>query len=284
MNHTDVRNMQMTDSATEVCVSALSKQFASRGLAKSVVLEANERMEAEEKTRELAPDAYRLSLLSEAAVKGIYKRGKDTMEVSDLLRYAQECRRMHQRTQDEEINESIYGAEVTLPTPVEAAPSGIQSRIRSVSTGVKALPAKTAAVIRERFPLWFDFRASDTSGESKKFPVSAFAAILAIAVSLVLIVASALMITHTETKISKLNSEIATLHSEISDLESKLESSADLMEIRRIAVEEYGMVEEEHLKMEYLSLNSAEDIEVFEQRRSRELGLSAILSAIGWKK
>ena len=284
MNHTDVREMQMTNSATEVCVSALSKQFASRGLAKSVVLEANERMEAEEKTRELAPDAYRLSLLSEAAVKGIYKRGKDRMEVADLLRYAEECRRMHQSTHDEEINESNGDAEALLPAPVKSAPNGLLARIKFAPTGVKALPAKTVAVLRERFPLWFDFRSADMSGESKKFPVSAFASILAIAVSLVLIVASALMITHTETKISKLNSEIATLNSEISDLESKLESSADLMEIRRIAVEEYGMVEEEHLKMEYLSLDSAEDIEVFEQKRNRELGLSAILSAIGWKK
>lgn len=284
MNHTDVREMQMTDSATEVCVSALSKQFASRGLARSVALEANERMEAEERTRELAPDAYRLSLLSEAAVRGIYKRGKDTMEVSDLLRYAEESRRIQQRTRDAEVCEPSSDAEAVLPVPVRSAQSGLLARIKSAPTGIKALPAKTAAVIRERFPLWFDFRSADTSGESKKFPVSAFAAILAIAVSLVLIVASALMITHTETKISKLNSEIATLNSEIGDLESKLESSADLMEIRRIAVEEYGMVEEEHLKMEYLSLDSAEDIEVFEQERNRELGLSAILSAIGWKK
>jgi hypothetical protein len=92
------------------------------------------------------------------------------------------------------------------------------------------------------------------------------------------------MITHTETKISKLNSEISTLRSEIDDIEGKLEASADLMEIRRIAVEEYGMVSEDDLKMDHLSLKSAEDIRVYEQERNRELGLSAILSAIGWKK
>ena len=115
-------------------------------------------------------------------------------------------------------------------------------------------------------------------------PLSAFAAILAIAVSLMLIVASALMITHTETKISQLNSDISTLQAEVRDLEGKLEAGADLMEIRRIAVEEYGMVEEDYLRMERLSLGASETVEVYEEKRNGELGLSAILSAIGWKK
>ena len=57
-----------------------------------------------------------------------------------------------------------------------------------------------------------------------------------------------------------------------------------MMEIRRIAVEGYGMVGEEHLRTEYLALESKEDIEAYEQKRDRNLGLSAILSAIGWKK
>ena len=127
-------------------------------------------------------------------------------------------------------------------------------------------------------------KRGDTSTETKKLPISAFAAILAITVSLMLIVASALMITHTETKISKLNSEISTLQTEIRDLEGKLEASADLMEIRRIAVEEYGMVEGDYLRMERLSLGSDDSIEVYEKNEDRELGLSAILSAIGWKK
>ena len=284
MNQTDIREMQVTDSATEVCVSALSKQFASRGLASSVMREANERMEAEEKTRDLAPCDYRLSLLSEAAIKGIYKRGKDSMETADLLRYAEESRRIRQREMPVEESASIYETAAQVPEPVAVEKTTALTKREVASVGLKQLPAKALSAFKERFPLWFDFKPADTSSETKKLPVSAFAAIIAIAVSLMLIVASALMITHTETKISKLNSEIATLHSEISDLESKLESGADLMEIRRIAVEEYGMVEEEHLKMEYLSLDSAEDIEVYEQKRNRELGLSAILSAIGWKK
>ena len=70
----------------------------------------------------------------------------------------------------------------------------------------------------------------------------------------------------------------------MAELKSDLDVKHDLQEIRRIAVEEYGMVEEDHLKMERLSLDSAEEIRVYEQTRNQEMGLSSILSAIGWKK
>ena len=56
------------------------------------------------------------------------------------------------------------------------------------------------------------------------------------------------------------------------------------MEIRRIAVEEYGMVEQSFLKMDYITLDSEELVELFETNRNKNIGLAAILSAIGLKK
>ena len=284
MNRTNVLDTRMHDLAPEACVSALSKQFASRGLATSAVREAAERLEAEEKTRALDPCAYRLSLLSDAAVAGIYRRGKDAMETADLLRYAEESRKIRQREMPVEESASVYETALVIPPVEKTERPTAMTRFKSEAASVRARSANAVQNLKTRFPLWFNFKRGDTSSETKKMPISAFAAIAAIAVSLMLIVASALMITHTETKISKLNSEISTLHSEINDLEGKLEAGADLMEIRRVAVEEYGMVEEDYLRMERLSLGASEEIRVYEQKRDGELGLSAILSAIGWKK
>ena len=240
-------------------------------------------MEAEEKTRALDPCAYRLSLLSDAAIAGIYRRGKSNMETADLVRYAEESLRIKQRELTAVEEESVYDA--VMPEPLQKKPEQTAwTRLRTETTKIKRFSAKSIKTVIGRLPLWFDFKRENTASETKKMPVSAFAAIIAVAVSLVMIVASALMITHTETKISKLNSEISTLQTEIRDLEGKLEAGADLMEIRRIAVEEYGMVEEDYLRMEQLSLNSTENVEIYEQKRDGELGLSAILSAIGWKK
>ena len=284
MDRTDVLDTRMSHAAPEVCVSALSEQFAARGLAASATKEAADMMEAEEKTRALDPCAYRLSLLTDAAVAGIYRRGKSSMETADLLRYAEESLQMKKRGSSPAEEISIYESAAPEPLKKKEEANGAFAEFRTGAVDACVRSAKTVKAFLRRFPLWFDFKRGDTSAETKKMPVSAFAAILAIAISLVLIVASTLMITHTETKISKLNSDISTLQAEIRDLEGKLEAGADLMEIRRIAVEEYGMVEEDYLRMEQLSLGSAENVEIYEQTQDGELGLSAILSAIGWKK
>lgn len=284
MNQTDVLDTRMYDLAPEVCVSALSKQFASRGLAVSATREAADMMEAEEKTRALDPCAYRLSLLSDAAIAGIYRRGKSNMETADLLRYAEESLRIKQREAELAVTESVYDAVMPEPMPKKPEKTTALTRLRAETGKVKAFSAKSMKTVVGRFPLWFDFKKGSNAAETKKMPISAFAAIIAVAISLVMIVASALMITHTETKISKLNSEISTLQTEIRDMEGKLEAGADLMEIRRVAIEEYGMVEEDYLRTEQLSTNSSELVEIYEQQKDDTLGLSAILSAIGWKK
>ena len=67
-------------------------------------------------------------------------------------------------------------------------------------------------------------------------------------------------------------------------MRSELEASLDLLEIRRIAMEEYGMVEEEYVKMDYISLQTEDSVEAFEDDRSSGVGLSSLLSAIGIKK
>ncbi len=271
-------------SAPAVCLSALSTRFASRGLAKCVLHDAKAQIAAEEKTRELAPNSYRLSLFSEETVRETYRGGKDVMSGEDLLRYVEECRSINRRGKDFSDCPSVYEtATATALEPIEPKRS-VGDELREIPKKLSALPATAVQVVKKRFPLWFDFRRSDTSAETRRFPLSAFAAILALAVSMMLIVASALMVTSAKTEISRLNSEISTLSAEVRDLEANLESKTDLMEIRRIAVEEYGMVEGDYVRMEYLSLDSAEEIEAFERDRNRELGLSAILSAMGWKK
>ncbi len=276
-------NQELTSQA-EVCLSALSEKFASRGLVQSVLQGAKEQIASEEKTRELAPRAYRMSLLPEAAVRGTYRRGKDVMTGEDLLRYVEEGRRMDRAGKDFSDFPSVYEtAEATVLEPAQKQLTAL-SGLKNAPVRLRELPGRTAAVVRQKFPLWFNPQRADTSSERRKFPLSAFAAIAAIAVSMMLIVSSALMVTRAETQISRLNSEIADLNDQVSDLRSDLESNVDLMAIRQIAIEEYGMVEQDYLKMDYISLDSSEAVEIFEDQQNKNVGLSAILSAIGLKK
>ena len=115
-------------------------------------------------------------------------------------------------------------------------------------------------------------------------PLSAFAAILAIAMSLMLIVASSVLLTRAEDNVSRMKLQVSETSDEVAQMRSDIEASIDLLEIRRIAMEEYGMVEEEYLKMDYISMKTEDSVEAFEDERPTGVGLSAILSAIGIKK
>ncbi|MBQ8214226.1 MAG: hypothetical protein IJZ80_09470, partial [Clostridia bacterium] len=67
------------------------------------------------------------------------------------------------------------------------------------------------------------------------------------------------------------------------ELKSDLEVGNDLLEIRQIATEEYGMVAEDYVKMDYISLRGDDSVEVYQEEREESVGLSALLSAIGLK-
>lgn len=266
----------------EPALCALSSRFEARGLSKSVLDSAAAQIKREEETRKLAPDAYRLSGMSEAMINGHYRKGKDTMSTSDVIRYFSETRSRRIRNLDfasmdgeagiSDTETDEYGViEASDPAPT------FPRQIKTVATTVGNKIAKAA-------PTWFNGEKADTSKETRRFPLSAFAALLAIAMSLMLIVASAIMVNRANNTVSQLRQELDTVKSEVSDLNASFQVQNDLREIYRIAVEEYGMVGEEYIRMEYLSLDGEESVEAFEEETKTNVSLDAILSALGIKK
>ena len=81
-----------------------------------------------------------------------------------------------------------------------------------------------------------------------------------------------------------LKREVDVMASEVAEMRSDMDVSTNLMEIRRVATEEYGMVEEEYLKADYISIKPEETVETFEEERANQFGIDALLSAIGIKK
>lgn len=259
-------------------VSALADRYASRGLMKSVLDSAAEQIHKEEETRAMAPDAYRLSLLSERAVRGCYRGGKDQMSASDLVRYFKETRNMRTKNLDfgKEAEMEEEQAETLAPVPVT------ETKLSLVDVA-KAMPKTLGEKWKQCCPVWFNSQAADTSNETKRFPLSAFAALAAVAMSLMLIVASSVMLTSGESRVSRLSKEITATSAEVAELKSDLDVKHDMQEIRRIAMEEYGMVDQEYLRMQYLSLNTEDSVEAYEEERKESVGLAAILSAMGIK-
>lgn len=279
---------RMLDVSVAQEVETIAGQFAARGVAKAVAEQTNEQIEKEFQTRKIAPAAYRLSAMSDAAVSGCYRHGKENMSGADLIQYFNETRAI--RTEEEDFSvvpakdESVFVGEAEKPCYAvvqHEKATALSDKIAALPEKIKHLPVKTIDFIRTSAPAWFDRSPVDTTQSTRRFPISAFAAIIAVAVSLMLIVASSVMIQHGEKRVSALTVQISELAGEVSDLQSELNVKNDLFVIREVATEEFGMIDEKYVKMQYLSMGSGDSIEVFEEEKQEKVGLAAILSAIG---
>lgn len=259
-------------------LEALSERYAERGIVKSVRDGAEAQIARERETCELDPDAYRLSNLSEAAITNRYRGGKAVMESEDLLRYFSETRA--KRIAEADFTQHTGMDEITEQECAVVVADEKKALLPTVKAEIKALPAK----IKEKWPVWFNGQKADVSGEKKRFPLSAFASIAAIAASLMLIVTASIMVTRAEEELSLLKREADVMAGEVAEMRSDMDVATNLMEVRRVATEEYGMVEEEYLKADYISVKPEETVETFEEERANQFGIDALLSAIGIKK
>lgn len=267
-------------------VQALSARYERRGLVKAVEKDALEQERAEEATVALAPVAYRMSTLSDAAVRGLYRGGKDCMNGKDLLGYFGETRQRRIANADFSEETGIY--EIADPKHVEEnAPNTAlvlaDEKKKILPTSISKMPAFIKEKLVASVPEWFQGETVKETKKGKKFPLSAFAAMIAVAVSLMLIVASSVMLTRAESRINALTLEADALSGEIAELRSDIDVGNDLLHLREIAVEEYGMVDEAYVKMTYLDTRAEETIESYEEETRGGIGLSALLSAIGIK-
>lgn len=283
-------NTVATVRAHSTGVRAIAAQFSSRGLVKAVEADTRAQEEREAATRAEAPMSYRISTLSDAALTGLYRKGKDTMSAADLVSYIQETRAL--RTRDADFSAAPVEDELVQAGEAEkamvASVLGVQAHdlartVKQLPQKLRSLPAQAMQAVRTRHTAWFDTSAQDVSKEQKRFPLSAFAALAAVAVSLMLIVASSVMVNHGEREVNQLTLQLSNLSNEVAELRSDLDVQNDLLDIRDIAVNEYGMVSEEFVKMTYLSSEKSDSIEAFEEEKEAEVGLSALLSAIGIK-
>ncbi len=275
-------------SASELC--AIERQFSERGLSCAVKheIELRERREAE--LREVEPLSYRLSLLPEGVINGRYRLGKEVMEADDLILYFSDTRAL--RTAHTDFSADAVSDECvllgegdkpcTLAVRSDNAP-GLREQIKALPGRLRTLPGQTVKTVVTSWNQWFHFQPADTTQNSHRFPLSAFAAIAAVAMSLMLIVASSVMVHQGESTLNALTREIATVTGEVSDLRSDLSVKTDLLQVREVAVNEYGMVDEDFARTDYITMATGDSIEVFETKRENGIGLGALLSAIGLK-
>lgn len=131
-------------------------------------------------------------------------------------------------------------------------------------------------------PAWFDARVTKKS--NRKTPVSAFVGIGVLAVCLSLIVGGSILVTHGENVNNRLKREISQITAEIEDLQSTIHLQNDVLLIRELAENECGMIGEEYVRSDTISMDRGESVETYPDGKPEGVGLAALLSAIGIKK
>ena len=265
---------------------AIEASFAARGLSVAVQKEAQEQCEREAQTRAEESLCYRLTPTN----TGYYRHGKDTMDASGLLTYIRDTRAMRVRGSDfltvHPSDDSVLSGEgekeLCLSVKGVYTPS-LKERAKELPTLARSLSVKLVQGILENRSGWFHLGKTDTSNETRRFPLSALAAVVAVAVSMMLIVASSVMITQSESELDALSAEFSEVMGEVNELRSDINAEKNLLQIRDYAVGELGMVKEDFVQMDYVALSDGPSIEVVEEEKEINVGLSALLSAIGLK-
>ena len=121
-------------------------------------------------------------------------------------------------------------------------------------------------------------------GKKKKIPRGALPTMAIVTLSLLFIVSSSVMVSRATGDVDRLEYEIEQLQIEKKDLDGKLIENSDMIEIKRVAVEEYGMISGDYAMSKYIDVTRDEGITVLDKQDEGDSLLTKILKAIGFIK
>lgn len=105
----------------------------------------------------------------------------------------------------------------------------------------------------------------------------------AVTVSLMLCVCASVMVSRASADVSSLEDRIDELTYQIGDLEGKLEVKNNMLDIKKTAVEQYGMISAEYASGRYIDIKDEESIKKHDGKASSSTWLSELLEAIGFE-
>jgi hypothetical protein len=90
------------------------------------------------------------------------------------------------------------------------------------------------------------------------------------------------MVSRASASVSSLEERIDELNYEIADLEGKLEVKNNMLEIKKIAVEQYGMISAEYASGRYIDVKEQESIQKHDGKDDKSNWLGELMEAIGF--
>ncbi len=274
-------------------IDMLCEKFKDRGIRMGVAGDTD----AASNKESVANRRARLGL-SESSVSAEDKKynslninGRPCMSSDDFANYYKDLRdykmpHFYSRAQKEyEEAEAAAAAEVVQESgkpPKKAVWLAIKGHAKKK---ISEIPSHLSKEELEGFARdWFlvDTGEEERDSEKKKMPAGVISAICAVAFSFMLVVCSSVMVSRASANVSSLEDRIDSLCYEIADLEGKLEVKNDMLDIKRIATEEYGMISADYASSRYIDMKDDERLDRIENGNDSKSWFSRLLSAIGF--
>ena len=120
------------------------------------------------------------------------------------------------------------------------------------------------------------------AGRKKRIPKGVISTMEVVTMSLLLVVCSSVMVSRASSDVSRLEYQIDLLEESKNDLEGKLVEKNNMLDIRKIAIEEYNMIASGFATSKFLDVTEDEEIELFYTTDGDESFWKTILKAIGF--
>ena len=268
-------------------VDALCKRYKDRGIAAHVRTDAKRQEREEALSHAMAPGAYIMAeRVSDGKADkyrtGLYK-GERHMTADDFVRYYHDqrsykmpnysVREIAAEQTETEVTGGQSPKKALWLTVTEQMPQSVRKYLESPAT------ARLAEISRDWFPIEKEQKCEKS--EVKKMPAGVLGAMLTVTLCCVMIVGSSVMVSLSLREASILQNKLDALDKQYTTLNTELSLKNDMLEIERIAVEEYNMVRSDFVPTQVLTTQSENTVEVYEQKSEFGQGLSNLLSAIG---
>lgn len=118
-------------------------------------------------------------------------------------------------------------------------------------------------------------------GKTKRIPRGIVPTMAVVTLSLLLIVCSAVMVSRASREVSILEDSIEELQELKDELATNLEVKNNMLDVKRIAVEEYNMISGDYATSKYIDVTEDEKIELYGKSDVGDSFLKTLLKAIG---
>lgn len=276
--------VEYTNDSYNRCITELRARYRGRAVSSNLKNEIAAIAKREAANCENSSENYVLfdsrSKIVDSYRSGVYN-GSKYMTSDDFVRYFKSRRAFYMPST---VKAEEAKAEAAKNSAVPARKNGasstglVSSESGSKEGHIQGLWSSAKELAKKWFPI--ERRGDRAEGIRFRVPVSAMAAIAVFTISMSLIVSGSVMVGEATGQIGRLDSQITSLKAEEADLQGKLDLKYTVEQIEADA-KELGMVKRQQVDSEYISLDSEDQIEIYDDGEKENVGLSALLSAFG---